>query len=259
MGRPVPRADPCGRPRRPLPRAGAIVDMDDLGRDARDFVLEGDWMPDYLATKYAEVTDELLEAVEARAQGWARRHARTHLGRLPPRQYPLDRSRAALRRSRRLSDRPCHSGPVDAAGRRAGRKCAPSFTICSKGYEQFLPFDRGGNRLDRAAARVADDSLLGMAGAALARPGLPSGFSVVCRAALLGAALPLAARTNWRRCSNRRWSCERRAYLGDHGRMTKTGETSDGLRRGGGKCLPSELRSAAAGAGARASSAARGA
>jgi Ser/Thr protein kinase RdoA (MazF antagonist) len=44
--------------------------MDELGRKARDFVLDGDWMPDYLATKYADLTDELLDEVEARAAGW---------------------------------------------------------------------------------------------------------------------------------------------------------------------------------------------
>jgi Ser/Thr protein kinase RdoA (MazF antagonist) len=42
----------------------------ELGRKARDYVLEGEWMPDYLADKYADVTDELLEEVEARTQGW---------------------------------------------------------------------------------------------------------------------------------------------------------------------------------------------
>ena len=47
-----------------------FLSMDDLGRDARDFVLDGDWMPDYLADKYEEVTDELLEAIEARALNW---------------------------------------------------------------------------------------------------------------------------------------------------------------------------------------------
>src|SRR5258706_2666189 len=46
------------------------LSMEDLGRKARDFVLEGDWMPDYLATKYADLTDELLDEIEARAAGW---------------------------------------------------------------------------------------------------------------------------------------------------------------------------------------------
>jgi Ser/Thr protein kinase RdoA (MazF antagonist) len=45
------------------------LSMDDLGRKARDFVLDGDWMPDYLATKYADLTDDLLGEVEARADG----------------------------------------------------------------------------------------------------------------------------------------------------------------------------------------------
>src|ERR1700736_1471257 len=45
------------------------LSIEDLGRNARDFVLEGAWMPDYLATKYADHTDELLDEVEARASG----------------------------------------------------------------------------------------------------------------------------------------------------------------------------------------------
>ena len=60
------RIHAVGRARRFSERGS--LNMDALGRDARDFVLRGDWMPDYLATKYAEVTDELLAAVEARAQ-----------------------------------------------------------------------------------------------------------------------------------------------------------------------------------------------
>jgi Ser/Thr protein kinase RdoA (MazF antagonist) len=46
------------------------LSMEDLGRKARDFVLDGDWMPDYLATKYADLTEDLLGEVEARAEGW---------------------------------------------------------------------------------------------------------------------------------------------------------------------------------------------
>ena len=75
------------------------LSMEDLGQKARDFVLDGDWMPDYLATKYADVTDDLLHEVEARAEGWRGRNPGTHFGRLPPRQYSLDRAGAALRRS----------------------------------------------------------------------------------------------------------------------------------------------------------------
>ncbi len=46
------------------------LSIQDLGRNARDFVLDGDWMPDYLATKYADLTDELLDEVEAQADQW---------------------------------------------------------------------------------------------------------------------------------------------------------------------------------------------
>ena len=59
-----------------------------------------------------------------------------------------------------------------------------------KGYEQFLPFDRQRIGAHRAAARAAHDSLFGMAGAALVRPGISEGIPLVRRAALLGGALP---------------------------------------------------------------------
>ncbi len=51
-------------------RARGSLDVRQLGREARDYVLDGDWMPDYLAAKYEEVTDELLGEIEARAEGW---------------------------------------------------------------------------------------------------------------------------------------------------------------------------------------------
>jgi Ser/Thr protein kinase RdoA (MazF antagonist) len=46
------------------------LSIEDLGRKSRDLVLDGEWMPDYLATKYADLTDELLDEIEARADGW---------------------------------------------------------------------------------------------------------------------------------------------------------------------------------------------
>ncbi len=46
------------------------LSIDELGWNAREEILDGDWQPDYLAAKYEEVTSELLEAVEARAAGW---------------------------------------------------------------------------------------------------------------------------------------------------------------------------------------------
>src|SRR5450631_3299021 len=51
-------------------RERIALSISDLGRNARDFVLDGDWMPDYLATKYADLTDELLDEVEERAADW---------------------------------------------------------------------------------------------------------------------------------------------------------------------------------------------
>jgi Ser/Thr protein kinase RdoA (MazF antagonist) len=46
------------------------LDMEELGRNARDFVLDGPWLPDYLADKYAGLTDTLLDEVAAQAGGW---------------------------------------------------------------------------------------------------------------------------------------------------------------------------------------------
>jgi Ser/Thr protein kinase RdoA (MazF antagonist) len=68
VGRFLGRIHAVGRASRFTARG--TLNMDDLGRNARDFVLEGDWMPDYLAEKYAAVTDQLLDEVESRAAGW---------------------------------------------------------------------------------------------------------------------------------------------------------------------------------------------
>jgi Ser/Thr protein kinase RdoA (MazF antagonist) len=113
----------------------------DLGRNARDFVLAGDWMPDYLADKYADLTDALLAEVEAQADQWGG----ARLGRI-------------------LGD--CHRGNilwtdlgphfVDLDDCLTGPAIQDIWMLLSgsqenmrgelvdllKGYEQFLPFDR---------------------------------------------------------------------------------------------------------------------
>jgi Ser/Thr protein kinase RdoA (MazF antagonist) len=68
VGRFLGRIHAVGRAARFTARG--TLNMDDLGRNARDFVLAGEWMPDYLADKYAAVTDQLLDEVESRAAGW---------------------------------------------------------------------------------------------------------------------------------------------------------------------------------------------
>jgi Ser/Thr protein kinase RdoA (MazF antagonist) len=68
VGRFLGRIHAVGRATRFRERGS--LSIEDLGRNARDFVLDGDWMPDYLATKYADLTDELLEEVDVRASGW---------------------------------------------------------------------------------------------------------------------------------------------------------------------------------------------
>jgi Ser/Thr protein kinase RdoA (MazF antagonist) len=122
-------------------RERGALSVDDLGRDARDFVLDGDWMPDYLADKYAEVTDELLDAVEERALNWGgaavgRILGDCHRGNilwtdLGPHFVDLD---------------DCLTGPAiqDLWMLLAGgaQEMRTGLTDLLKGYEQFLPFDR---------------------------------------------------------------------------------------------------------------------
>jgi Ser/Thr protein kinase RdoA (MazF antagonist) len=118
------------------------LSLEDLGRDARDFVLDGDWMPDYLATKYADLTDALLEEVERQASGWGGARLGRILGDchrgnilwtdLGPHFVDLD---------------DCLTGPAiqDIWMLLAGsqQEMRTELTDLLKGYEQFLPFDRG--------------------------------------------------------------------------------------------------------------------
>ncbi len=69
MGGPIPGPNSCGGPAARF-RERSQLSIDDLGVKARDFVLDGGWMPDYLQTKYADLTDELLDEIETRAEGW---------------------------------------------------------------------------------------------------------------------------------------------------------------------------------------------
>jgi Ser/Thr protein kinase RdoA (MazF antagonist) len=117
------------------------LSIEDLGRVARDFVLDGDWMPDYLAIKYQDLTDELLHEVEIRAQGWCgarlgRIHGDCHRGNIlwtdaGPHFVDLD---------------DCLTGPAiqDLWMLLAGspEEMRTEMHDLLKGYEQFLPFDR---------------------------------------------------------------------------------------------------------------------
>ena len=183
------------------------LSIQDLGRGARDFVLDGDWMPDYLADKYADLTDTLLEEVEDRARGWRGTSTGRILGRLSPGQYPVDRRGPAFRRSGRLRDRPRDPGPLDADrgkprgnGRGAHRPPAGIRAVPA-----VQPARAG---VDRAAAGAAHDPLFGVARAALGRSGLSAGFSLVWHPALLGGALSRTRGSARRRCWSRRSSCE---------------------------------------------------
>lgn len=113
----------------------------DLGRHARDFVLDGDWMPDYLATKYEELTDTLLQEVESRAFEWGGARVGRILGdchrgnilwtEFGPHFVDLD---------------DCLTGPAiqDIWMLLSGsqQEMRSELNDLLRGYEQFLPFDR---------------------------------------------------------------------------------------------------------------------
>jgi Ser/Thr protein kinase RdoA (MazF antagonist) len=138
VGRFLGRIHAVGRAARFVERTRLSVE--ELGRKARDFVLNGDWMPDYLSTKYADLTDDLLEEVEARAVGWGgaalgRILGDCHRGNIlwtdqGPHFVDLD---------------DCLTGPAIQdlwmllAG--AQQEMRTELHDLLKGYEQFLPFD----------------------------------------------------------------------------------------------------------------------
>jgi Ser/Thr protein kinase RdoA (MazF antagonist) len=140
VGRFLGRIHGVGRAARFQERA--TLSVRDLGRNARDFVLDGDWMPDYLATKYADLTDELLEEVEAQADGWGGARLGRILG---------DCHRGNILWTDQgphfvdLDD--CLTGPAiqDIWMLLSGsqQEMRTELTDLLKGYEQFLPFDRG--------------------------------------------------------------------------------------------------------------------
>jgi Ser/Thr protein kinase RdoA (MazF antagonist) len=117
------------------------LDVEELGQRARDFVLDGDWLPDYLAPKYEDVTDALLEEIEARTRNWrgaleGRILGDCHRGNIlwtdaGPHFVDLD---------------DCVTGPAvqDLWMLLAGNAAEMStqLTDVLEGYEQFLPFNR---------------------------------------------------------------------------------------------------------------------
>jgi Ser/Thr protein kinase RdoA (MazF antagonist) len=139
VGRFLGRIHAVGRAARFLHRPR--LNLEDLGRRARDLVLEGGWMPDYLADKYADVTDELLAEVDARAADWGgarlgRIHGDCHRGNIlwtdsGPHFVDLDDTQ---------------TGPAiqDLWMLLAGspQEMRSQMRDLLAGYEQFTPFDR---------------------------------------------------------------------------------------------------------------------
>ena len=117
------------------------LSLEELGRKARDFVLSGDWMPDYLADKYYEVTEQLLFEVESRAADWGgatlgRIHGDCHRGNIlwtdaGPHFVDLD---------------DCQTGPAiqDLWMLLSGgqQEMRAEMRDLVAGYEQFMPFER---------------------------------------------------------------------------------------------------------------------
>jgi Ser/Thr protein kinase RdoA (MazF antagonist) len=140
LGRFLGRLHAVGRAGRFFERPS--MNVHELGRAARDTVLQGNWMPDYLADKYAEVTDQLLAEVEWRARDWGgastiRIHGDCHRGNVlwtdaGPHFVDLD---------------DCRSGPAiqDLWMLLSGgaQEMRSELTDILAGYEQFSPFDRG--------------------------------------------------------------------------------------------------------------------
>ncbi len=122
-------------------RHRARLDVEELGIKSRDFVLDGGWLPDYLAPKYEAVTAELLREVGRRTRNWrgavlGRILGDCHRGNIlwteqGPHFVDLD---------------DCVTGPAIQdlwmllAGSPAEMRA--QLTDVLEGYEQFLPFDR---------------------------------------------------------------------------------------------------------------------
>ncbi len=144
IGRFLGRIHRVGRTSRFIERPRMRIE--ELGRQARDFVLDGDWMPDYLADKYSDVTEQLLLEVESRAADWGgavlgRIHGDCHRGNVlwtdaGPHFVDLD---------------DCQTGPAiqDLWMLLSGpqQQMRAEMRDLVAGYEQFVPFERSELRL----------------------------------------------------------------------------------------------------------------
>ena len=139
MGRFLGRLHAVGRARPFLHRPR--LDAHELGQAARDIVLGGDWMPDYLADKYADVTAQILQAIAWCLPDWGgartlRIHGDCHRGNVlwtdaGPHFVDLD---------------DCRTGPAiqDLWMLLSGgpQQMLQELTDLLAGYEQFCDFDR---------------------------------------------------------------------------------------------------------------------
>ena len=113
----------------------------ELGRRARDFVLAGVWMPDYLAAKYEDLTETLLQEVEMQAFEWGGARLGRILG---------DCHRGnilwTLQGPHFVDLDDCLTGPAvqDLWMLLSGsqEEMRSELVDLLRGYDQFLPFDR---------------------------------------------------------------------------------------------------------------------
>ncbi len=113
MGRFLARIHLIGRTRtfRHRPR----LDWRVLGQDTADFLLDSGWIPSHLEAAYESLAEDVLSLVEQRFDEAAAAAHAAAARRLPSGQRAVDGQGPAFRRSRRLHDRACRAGPLDAA------------------------------------------------------------------------------------------------------------------------------------------------
>jgi len=184
------------------------LDRKELGARAVNEVLAGDWLPPHLVSSYENVTEQLIEAIDACFEEVGRYPRAADSRRLPPQQRAMDRCRPALRGLGRLRERPGCAGPVVVPRGPRLTRWPPSSATCSKVMASFCQFDYRELQTDRGAAGAALDALQPRGShVAGTTPAFSARVPVVRRAALLGGARAGAARAACGARPSRRCRC----------------------------------------------------
>ncbi len=172
----------CMRVGAPTALRGATdaVARADSARESVDDVLATDWIPAHLVESYEASRHDLLDAVErafievGATTARFRIHGDCHRGNVL-----WTDAGPALRRSRRLHERPGRPGPVAVPVGVARGNGRSSSAICSRATASSAISTYRELATDRGAAGAAHDALHGLDRAALGRSGIPAGVSVV--------------------------------------------------------------------------------